>query len=175
MTFHVGAFATIQDAQGRALLCHRRDGDFWCQPGGGVESGETPWQAMARETREETGLEINVARLIGVSSWPATDELILSFHCVVTGGALALNDEARDLSYFALDALPPNTFAEHAERLRDAVRVLAALNALDALDDLREALRLSAPLLLMPHGPSAPEELRRAIAHRAGAFHEHGE
>jgi 8-oxo-dGTP pyrophosphatase MutT (NUDIX family) len=43
--FSVGAFAIILDDQQRVLLCHRRDMDRWNLPGGGVISGETPWQA----------------------------------------------------------------------------------------------------------------------------------
>ena len=140
MPFTIGVFATILDERGHALLCHRRDADFWCQPGGGLERGETPWRGIVREVKEETGLDVVVTRLIGVYCWPDVDEVIFSFRCEAIGGSLALNDEARDLRYFALDALPVNLFVEHAERLRDA------------LDDGRTAL------LREPAGPSAPEE-----------------
>jgi 8-oxo-dGTP diphosphatase len=58
--FSIGAFAVIFDAQGRVLLCHRRDMDVWNLPGGGVESGELPTETVVRETREETGLEVAV-------------------------------------------------------------------------------------------------------------------
>jgi 8-oxo-dGTP pyrophosphatase MutT (NUDIX family) len=36
-------------------LCHRRDLDLWNLPGGGVQSGELPTEAVIRETQEETG------------------------------------------------------------------------------------------------------------------------
>ncbi len=146
MSFRIGVFATVLDEQGRVLLCHRRDHDFWCQPGGGLESGEPPWQGVARETFEETGLEVIVERLVGVYCWPQSDEIIFSFRCVAVGGALTLNDEARDLRYFALDALPANLFAEHAERIRDAVHA-------------------DGPALLRtPVGLSAPDEIRLRLA-----------
>lgn len=116
----IGVFATILDEQGHALLCHRRDHDFWGQPGGGLEPAETPWQGVVREVREETGLDVVVLRLAGVYSEPSAHNLIFSFRCQATGGALTLNDEARDLRYFALDMLPANTFIEHAERIREA-------------------------------------------------------
>jgi 8-oxo-dGTP pyrophosphatase MutT (NUDIX family) len=49
--------------QGRALFLQRsRDGDHpgeWCFPGGGIEEGETPEEAMTRELREETGLIVD--------------------------------------------------------------------------------------------------------------------
>lgn len=51
--FKIGAFAIILDEQGRVLLCHRRDIDAWNLPGGGLLSGEAPWQGVVRETKEE--------------------------------------------------------------------------------------------------------------------------
>lgn len=147
MSFRIGVFATVLDEQGRVLLCHRRDHDFWCQPGGGLEPGEPPWQGVARETLEETGLEVIVERLVGVYCWPDSDEIIFSFRCVAVGGALTLNEEARDLRYFALDALPTNLFAEHAERIRDAIHTHA-----------------HSALLRTPTGLSAPDEIRQRLA-----------
>lgn len=79
MAVSVGVFATILDERGYVLLCHRRDHNFWCQPGGGRESGETPCQGVVREVREETGLDVEVERLIGVYCWPSGDEIIFSF------------------------------------------------------------------------------------------------
>ncbi len=55
--FQAGAFATIFNEFGEVLLCHRRDMDLWNAPGGRVEAGESPWEAVVREIREETGVE----------------------------------------------------------------------------------------------------------------------
>jgi 8-oxo-dGTP pyrophosphatase MutT (NUDIX family) len=41
-TFAMGTFGIILDADGRVLLCHRRDIDLWNLPGGGVRPGEAP-------------------------------------------------------------------------------------------------------------------------------------
>jgi len=38
---------------------------FWCQPGGVIDEGETPEMAAVRETKEETGIEVEVISLIG--------------------------------------------------------------------------------------------------------------
>lgn len=123
MRFQIGVFATITDETGRALLVHRTDCDWWCQPGGGLESGEAPWEGVAREVREETGLEVAVERLVGLYSWaPREDEIIFGFVCRVTGGALATSDESDTVRFFAPDALPANTFPEHVHRIRDALR-----------------------------------------------------
>ncbi len=61
----LAAFATILDEQGRMLLVHRRDLDIWERPGGGVDEGETPWEAVIRETREETGLQVVAEKAAG--------------------------------------------------------------------------------------------------------------
>lgn len=62
-TFTVGAFAVVFDAAGAVLLGHRAERDLWTLPGGVVEHGETPWAAVVRETREETGIEVEPVRL----------------------------------------------------------------------------------------------------------------
>ena len=56
--FRFGAFALIFDDRDRVLLCLRDDLNIWNLPGGGVELGESPWEAVVREVEEETGLEL---------------------------------------------------------------------------------------------------------------------
>ena len=50
--------------------------------------GETVEEAMCREVREETGLEVQVERLVGVYSKPQKQEVVLTFRCRVIGGVL---------------------------------------------------------------------------------------
>ena len=118
--FTIGVFAILFDAEGRVLLCHRRDVDLWNLPGGGLEPGEAPWDGVVREVEEESGLRVAVDRLVGVYAKPEVDEIVFSFVCRVTGGALAASDEADRLEYFALDRIPPNTSRKQVERIRDA-------------------------------------------------------
>jgi 8-oxo-dGTP pyrophosphatase MutT (NUDIX family) len=114
-----GAFAIIQDVDGRFLLSHRPDLEIWNLPGGTVEPGEAPWNAVVREVLEETGLHVVVRRLVGVYTKPRTDTMVFSFHCTVVGGRLAVSDEADEHGYFALHDVPVNHSPAQIERLRD--------------------------------------------------------
>lgn len=118
--FSVGAFAIIFDDEGRVLLCHRRDMDAWNLPGGGLEPGELPNEGVIREVMEETGLEVDVERLVGVYAKPGRNDLVFSFICRVTGGELTETPETDASAYFLTDQMPPNTLLKHAERIWDA-------------------------------------------------------
>ncbi len=66
----VAVTAFIQDATGRLLMIRRTDNDFYAIPGGAQEVGETIAQTVVREAKEETGITVEVAGLIGVYSDP---------------------------------------------------------------------------------------------------------
>jgi 8-oxo-dGTP diphosphatase len=117
--FSVGVFSLILDEKNRILLCHRTDRDLWNLPGGGLERGETPWQGVIREVKEEVGLDAEVIKLQGVYSKAFEDDIILSFVCRKVGGKLTLSDEADDIKYFSIDELPINTVPRHIERIKD--------------------------------------------------------
>jgi 8-oxo-dGTP diphosphatase len=117
--FTIGVFAVIVDERQQVLLCHRGDIDRWNLPGGRVELGETPWQALVREVKEEVGIEIIVERLVGVYAYPPANDLILSFACRKSGGELTPSAEADAIAFFPADQLPANTHRHHAIRIRD--------------------------------------------------------
>jgi ADP-ribose pyrophosphatase YjhB (NUDIX family) len=108
----------IRDEQGRVLLLRRSDG-LWSVPGGGLEPGERLDQAVVREVREETGLEVEPVALIGVYSDPdysftypnghQVQPIIAFFECRVVGGTLQPDgDEILEARYFGpQDELPP--------------------------------------------------------------------
>jgi len=66
MSFRLAAYAVCIDDE-RVLLARMREGN-WTLPGGGVEHGEDPFDAVIREVAEETGCAAVVERLLGVDS-----------------------------------------------------------------------------------------------------------
>lgn len=66
----VAVTAFITDDQDRVLLIQRTDNGRWAMPGGQQEIGETITQTAIRETKEETGIDIEITGLIGIYSDP---------------------------------------------------------------------------------------------------------
>lgn len=115
-----GATALIRDEHGRVLLQQRRDFGMWGLPGGAQELGESIEQTLVREVREEVGLVVEPARLLGVRSspefdvtFPNGDEIqpyAVLFECAIVGGDLKKDgDEVLDVGWFDLDDPPPMT------------------------------------------------------------------
>ncbi|HJT55470.1 MAG TPA: NUDIX domain-containing protein [Ktedonobacteraceae bacterium] len=117
----IGAFGIILDEHEHVLLCHRCDVDLWNLPGGGVEEGETPVQAVIREVKEEVGLKVAARKLVGIYIHPGKVHLAFSYICEITGGKIKKSDEADSIAYFAFRKIPANTYPFHVERIADAL------------------------------------------------------
>ena len=112
-----GCSAIILREDGKILIQRRSDNGLWGLPGGAVEMGETISDATVREVREETGLEIEVQRLLGLYSDPATQVVAYadgnvvhyvsaSFLCRVIGGEPTVTEESTELVWSDPLALP---------------------------------------------------------------------
>lgn len=83
-----GAHVLVEDGEGRILVVRSTYmGPGWMLPGGRVERNETPEDAAARETREETGIEVTVDRLLLVEAYRPGDVSFV-FGGRATGGRL---------------------------------------------------------------------------------------
>ena len=111
------ACALVTDGEGRLLLVRRAREPYqgtWDLPGGFLNEAEHPLEALRRELREETALDIEPGEFVGV--WldrygdgpeaPTTLNLYWTGH--VTGGDASPGDDASELGWFAHDELPPD-------------------------------------------------------------------
>ena len=109
-TIHVVAAILIQD--GRLLATQRGYGpwkDWWEFPGGKVEQGEEPREALRREMQEELAVDIEAGKLVASVEYDCPDfhRSMLCFRCRVVAGRLTLleHEAARWLSQEELDAV----------------------------------------------------------------------
>ena len=135
-----GAFGIIFDNEGKVLLVQRRDRDIWEMPGGRIELGESPWEAVVREIREETGLTVKPIRLVGLYHKPAKDDLVFSFECRVISGTLTESEETRAIHYFPIDSLPIQHPDKRNERIKDALANLGQAVCRDQTELVPEGL-----------------------------------
>jgi 8-oxo-dGTP diphosphatase len=99
--------AIVADGQGRLLMIkrgHEPGAGLWSIPGGRIEPGETDAEAVAREMIEETGLTVEVGRLIGRVQRPGLNGAVIDirdYAATVTGGTLRAGDDAADARWVA--------------------------------------------------------------------------
>lgn len=98
----------------KILLIKETADDQWAMPGGWCDIGLTPAENAVKEVKEESGLEVEVSRLLAVwdkkcHDHPPTPVATYKFFflCTITGGELSHGFEATDQGFFALDELPP--------------------------------------------------------------------
>jgi 8-oxo-dGTP pyrophosphatase MutT (NUDIX family)/DNA-binding XRE family transcriptional regulator len=117
----LAAFVVLRDAAGRVLVAEREDGKGWNLPGGGVQPGESPWEAALRETREEVGVEAALTRLAGLYWVPSGRAVVFLFEGQVASGKPRPLAETKNVAWADPAALPPTMLPRHAERVRDVV------------------------------------------------------
>ena len=126
------ACAVVVDDAGRVLLARRAGPVFhgyWDLPGGFLDEGEHPLDALRRELREETGLEIEPADFLGIwmdrygDDEDAHATLNLYWAARVVSGEPEAADDVSELGWFRPDELPPrDEFAFHIGDVLDAWR-----------------------------------------------------
>ncbi|GGA28345.1 NUDIX hydrolase [Psychrobacillus lasiicapitis] len=105
-THIVAVGGIVEDEQGNILLVKTHHGG-WVFPGGQVEAGENLMDALIREIKEESGIDVAVSKLIGVYSNTGihkfydgiTDvptKVMMDYVCNPVGGELATSEETSD-------------------------------------------------------------------------------
>jgi 8-oxo-dGTP diphosphatase len=120
------AAQALVERDGRLLLVRRAfdpSVGLWDLPGGFLEENEHPLDAVVRELREETGLEIEPQGFVGVWMEPYQDRIVLclTWDARVIGGTERAADDVSELAWFAPQELPADdelAFGHFPELLR---------------------------------------------------------
>ncbi len=119
--------------EGKVLLVKRKfepRAGLWSLPAGFMEYGETVEETAVRELKEETNLDVRLTRLFGVYTGcddPRNQAVLIMYEGDIVGGHLKAGDDASDVRFFPLNALPPEiAFEAHRRVLDDLKAKLAA-------------------------------------------------
>jgi 8-oxo-dGTP diphosphatase len=111
--FRAAVAAMIFDEEERILLFkHTYRKLEWGIPAGGLEHREQPEQAIIREFFEETGMQIEVQKLLLVESSKEDHNISLIFLCKIVSGTFKESLEISEMKYFDVNDLPHMLFAE---------------------------------------------------------------
>ncbi|MET7313763.1 NUDIX domain-containing protein [Streptomyces sp. NPDC005571] len=101
--------AVALNEAGEVLLIHKTDNDLWALPGGGVDVGESVADAAVRETKEETGFDVEVTGLVGLYTNPAhvmayddgevRQQFSICFTARIVGGKLRTSSESKEVAF----------------------------------------------------------------------------
>jgi ADP-ribose pyrophosphatase YjhB (NUDIX family) len=107
--------AVALNEAGEVLLIHKTDNDLWALPGGGVDVGESVADAAVRETKEETGFDVEVTGLVGLYTNPAhvmayddgevRQQFSICFTARIVGGELRTSSESKEVAFVSQSKL----------------------------------------------------------------------
>lgn len=110
-----GGSALVVDNQGAILMQRRSDSENWSFPGGVMEIGETLEQCVIRETKEESGLDIEITGILGIYTDPehviayadgeVRQEFNITFYGKVAGGQIEVSPESTEVKFLHLDEI----------------------------------------------------------------------
>lgn len=124
----VNAIVTKEE---KILLVKRKNEPFkgfWSLPGGFVEYGETVEEAVRREVKEETGLTVEIEKLVGIYSerdrHPGRHVVAVCYSAKIKEGEISVNlEENEEIKFFSFSELPKNLAFDHNKMILDYLKI----------------------------------------------------
>jgi len=115
---HILSAAAIVVNEKNELLLIKGPRRGWEMPGGQVEEGESLSQAAIRETKEESGIDIEIIKFCGIFQNVGNSVCNTLFLAKPIGGELTLSVESLDVGYFPIEeALAKVTWKDFRQRI----------------------------------------------------------
>jgi len=125
----------VRNEDGELLLIRRTDNDNWALPGGAMDCGETISQAGVRETKEESGIDCEITRLVGLYTNPrhvilytsdgeVRQECTVVFTALATGGEPTTSSESSEVRW--IDPEEADQYPMHTSMRQRVAHVLEA-------------------------------------------------
>lgn len=126
----VAAMGIVYSEEKGLLLEKRTDTGEWCTPGGAIELGESLEDALKREIKEETNLDIVNPKLFDIKAnvhmiYPNKDEVYYTdvvYEINDFWGKLKPDKESSELKFFNLNNLPKNIMPTQVEYISKFVK-----------------------------------------------------
>ncbi len=107
--------AIVPNELSHILMVHKTDNDLWALPGGAMDLGEYIADAVVREVKEETGIDVEVTGVVGLYTNPnhvmayddgeVRQQCSICFRTRMVGGRLATSSETKEVRFVAPDQL----------------------------------------------------------------------
>ena len=120
----IGVSAVVfNEDKTKVLVQKREDLKIWTIPGGGVEPNESPNEAVIRETKEETGIEVEPIRISGIylRDIRFLEALNITFVCKPIKGKFTTSSENVDVAWMPIDKALKVTVGQSAPKIKDAL------------------------------------------------------
>ncbi|MPN24622.1 hypothetical protein SDC9_172023 [bioreactor metagenome] len=134
-TPNVSVRVLVFNDEGRLLMVREKQDGGWAVPGGWCDVYESSSQNGKKEVRQESGLDVEIVRLLGVfqrekyKDYPSLVSEYVHYYCArIVGGELHHNHETTDVGFFDFTALPELSKKNTIMELTKAYQVYCGLS-----------------------------------------------